>query len=235
LKPVTFLLDMDDTLLGNSMEVFLPAYFTALGKRLHSMLAGNNLRQIMAASIQAIQTKPDPAATNLDAFMADFTRRLDVSADVIQPILDDFYQTDFPQLERFTSHRPLARTLVERLQAKGCTVVVATNPLFPEVAIKQRLAWAGLADMEFARVTTMENSHYSKPAPNYYREILQTVGGLPQTAMMVGDDWQLDIVPALGLGLQTWWITDHLESAPQPPLPQTRFGPLQELVEWVSE
>lgn len=230
----TFLLDLDDTLLSNSMAEFLPAYFNALNQRLAPYLGGQNLRQAMSAAVQVTQANQNPTVTNLEAFMADFTRRINVDPATLNPILAEFYRVDFPHLRAFTSRRRHARPLVELLLAAGCTVVIATNPLFPAVAVGQRLAWAGLNNLEFALVTSMENSHYSKPNPNYYREILQKVGGAPDSAWMVGDDWERDIVPAQSLGLRTWWITDHLPAPVATPPLETCYGLLSEFLSWVK-
>ena len=54
----------------------------------------------------------------------------------------------------------------------------------------------------------METMHYSKPNPDYYREILARVGASPEHSLMVGDDPDKDIAPASQLGLKTWQITD---------------------------
>ena len=98
----------------------------------------------------------------------------------------------------------------EVLSDEGYRVVIATNPLFPATAIEQRLDWAGVRDFPYALVTTMENSHFSKPNPRYYEEILAKIQSAPETTWMIGDNPTNDIIPARTLGLKTWWITDAI-------------------------
>ncbi len=55
---------------------------------------------------------------------------------------------------------------------QGYKLVLATNPIFPGVAIRHRMRWAGIDDIPFRLVTTMEDMHFCKPNPKYYVEIV---------------------------------------------------------------
>jgi HAD superfamily hydrolase (TIGR01662 family) len=235
LSATTFLLDLDNTLLGNDIHEFLPPYFASLEERLHPFIDNKNLRQMMIDSVQAALANQDPTVTNMSAFMADFTRRIGYSAEVLQPMMDRFYQEDYPQLQQYTTCWPEARPVVRRLFADGYKVVIATNPLFPATAIEQRLQWAGINDFPFAWVTTIENSHFSKPHPRYYEEILSRVNSTPQEAWMVGDDPKNDIAPARSLGLKTWWMTNTTKTIEAKERPVCdRQGTLAEFLAWVE-
>ena len=48
--------------------------------------------------------------------------------------------------------------------------------------------------------------HASKPNRAYYREILNIIGVEADTAVMVGDDWERDILPAHAVGIHSYWI-----------------------------
>jgi FMN phosphatase YigB (HAD superfamily) len=53
---------------------------------------------------------------------------------------------------------------------------------------------------------------------------------------VVGDDLTLDLTPAHQLGLQTWWITDHLATSPaQKPDICTQYGSLNSLLNRVKQ
>jgi hypothetical protein len=95
--------------------------------------------------------------------------------------------------------------------------VIATNPIFAAEAVAHRLAWAGLpADFShYALVTHMDNMHFTKPHPQYYEEILGRLSIASEEAVMIGDDWKNDIVPAEQAGLNTYWVHDgHAQSGP---------------------
>jgi FMN phosphatase YigB (HAD superfamily) len=235
LTVTTFLLDLDNTLLGNDMDRFLPPYFVLFAKRLQPLAPGQDVRQLLIDSVQSAIDNHDPTVTNMAAFMAEFTQRLGCPAEKITPILETIYQEDYPQLQRYTSLRPEARQVVQRLFANGCQVVIATQPLFPAVAIKQRLRWAGVAGFPYALITTLENSRFSKPDIRYYQEILDNVGSSPENSWMVGDDPERDIMPAHRLGLKTWWITDEAEISDKKPAPPCdKSGNLAEFLAWLE-
>lgn len=135
--------------------------------------------------------------------------------------------------------RPAAAALVRAALDAGLAVVIATNPLFPGMAIEKRLEWAGIpvTDYPYALVTAYENMHAAKPQPAYYREILSVVGRPPERAMMVGDDWRNDIAPAAAVGLHTWWIApkETMSGDSAPDLTLVRgYGTLDALCERVT-
>ena len=97
--------------------------------------------------------------------------------------------------------------------------------------LEQRLAWAGLpvAAHDFALVTTHENMHAAKPSTAYYREIVDLLGLRPQEALMVGDDWDNDIMPANRQKIGTFWVVEDDVLSPAP-LQATSRGSLEKLV-----
>ncbi len=50
--------------------------------------------------------------------------------------------------------------------------------------------------------------HASKPNPAYYREIASRLKVTPDQCVMVGNDVQMDILPARRAGMKTFWITE---------------------------
>lgn len=202
------LFDLDDTLLKNPMDNFLPAYFEALTRKVTHLVRPNDFMMHLMRATQAVIADTDPERTNEDVFWAVFGPAIEVPEDELMPILEDFYTNDFPKLHEYTERRPEARDLVQQAFHQGYDVVIATNPLFPRQAIQHRLAWAGVADCPYVLVTTYENMHFTKPHPAYYQEIADRIGHAPADCLMVGDDVENDIEPAAKLGMRTFWVTD---------------------------
>ncbi len=217
------LLDLDDTLLGNPTQQFVENYLGALDQSLVASLGGGNfVRPLMMATREVVRNL-NPLRTNAETFFETFMPFLTVSREEFDRAAADFYSTVYPRLQSFTERRPAARQIVEWLLAHEYSVVVATNPFFPRVAIEGRLNWAGLPmhEIPFRLVTTLETMHFSKPNPHYYEEILAHIGVQADEAVMVGDDWENDIVPAWHAGLNTFWIHDSATL----PAPQTTIQP----------
>jgi HAD superfamily hydrolase (TIGR01549 family) len=227
------LFDLDDTLLGNNMETFIPRYFALLGEHASRYMPRQQFLEELMICTRAMV--PQTAVTNREAFWHLFHERTGLDPEEIEPFFDQFYRETFPQLEAVTQKRPEAVELVRVCFDLGLKIVVATNPLFPRRAIEHRLAWAGLPVNEnaFALVTTYENMHAAKPTPAYYQEILATIECQPADTLMVGDNWVNDIQPAAGLGIKTFWVPPDESSPPDEAL-LNGFGSLAALLELVQ-
>ena len=105
--------------------------------------------------------------------------------------------------------------------------------MFPRRAIEHRLDWAGVLDFPFKLVTSYENSHFCKPNPHYYEEILGRLDCRPDQAMMVGDDLANDIQPAAQVGLRTYWIVEPRAQAGLAPYAGPH-GSLADCLAWVK-
>jgi len=202
------LFDLDDTLLENNMDRFLKGYFGLLAPYMTPFVPPDKFMPALLASTRVMVENADPAVTNQQAFVADFFPRVGRTMEEMMPAFDDFYTTQFGQLRSLTRARPEARAIVQAAFDAGLDVVIATNPLFPEAAIRQRMEWAGVADFPFKLVTSYEVVHASKPYPRYYAEIVEYLGRPPGECVMVGDDWGNDIAPAMQAGLHTFWLNE---------------------------
>jgi FMN phosphatase YigB (HAD superfamily) len=211
------LLDLDDTLLKNDIDRFLPVYLDRLGAHLDDLVPAERLVPALLAATAVMMRNRDPRRTLEQTFAQAFYPDL-------RSRFEDFYATVFPELKALTSPIPASRALVESAHRAGIDVAIATNPLFPLTAIEQRLTWSGLAPAEagFAFVPSYEVMHFCKPDPAYFAEILGWLGKAPHEAAMIGDNEADDLLPALGLGMATFHIL------------QPEQGNLQQARAWLS-
>jgi FMN phosphatase YigB (HAD superfamily) len=122
-------------------------------------------------------------------------------------------------------------------------VAIATNPLFPRSPIEQRLEWANIpvTEFDYALVTTYENMHATKANPAYYQEIVARLGNEAKECLMVGDDWERDMMPAATAGLPIYWVTKPDDTLlPIPPMRKIKGavligqGTLESLWDWIG-
>ncbi len=233
----TALFDLDDTLLGNMMDRFLPQYFGLLAAYARPLFADEQqfIRLLVTATQVAI-ADTSPTSTVREVFWAYFAEQSGLDPVEAEPFFDRFYETEFPKLAAVTETRPEAVQIIEGAFIRGWQVVIATNPLFPRRAIEHRLEWAGIPvnTYPYHLVTTYESMHATKPHTAYYQEIMDRVDAVPQTTLMVGDDWKNDMVPTGKLGLRRYWITG--ESSPPPDAGRLDgFGSLQQFyADWIA-
>ncbi len=233
---LTVLLDLDDTLLANDIDKFLPVYLKALTQNLNTLPPKQVVQHLMAAT-QQMSVKRQAAQTLEQVFDSSFYPALGVSKQDLWETIDQFYTEVFPTLQPVTQPRDGAVKLVDALFEQGDTIAIATNPLFPRAATYHRLTWAGLPveRYPFGLVSTYEDFHFSKPDPAYYAEVLGQLGWPEQPAVMVGDDLELDILPAARLGLPTYWI--NLSGKPMPASlhPLSSSGNLEGVRGWIEK
>lgn len=210
------LFDLDDTLLSNDVERFMSGYFGLLSAYAEPIMDSGPFLQKLVAATQSSIHNTDSGLTNADVFWAHFLEATELDRETLEPFFVRFYETEFPRLRATTRPIPAATEVIRQSFDEGLTVVIATNPLFPRLAIEQRLDWAGIpvTGYDYTLVTTYENMHAAKPQPAYYQEILTYIGVRPDEALMVGDDWKNDMVPADRVGTHTYWIAE-----PGQPLP----------------
>lgn len=201
------LFDLDDTLLTTNLDTFLPGYFQALSAKLAALVPPKVLIQALTASTRLMAAPHNLALTNQQVFEADFFPRIGVPDALLRPLFDEFYRDDFPRLRSLTHPRPEARAVVQAAFRCCRHVVIATQPVFPLVAIQQRMDWAGVGDLPYQLVTSYENMHTCKPIPGYYLEIASFLGCPPAECLMVGNDPDQDIAPAHDTGMATYWST----------------------------
>ncbi len=218
------LFDLDGTLLSITMAEFVAHYFRALTA--WAVQYGVPEEEFVAklqVATHAMQRNQGPE-TNAEVFARHFFPLQGRGADYWGPIFEAFYRQAFPKLQHLARPRPAARQVVEAAMAQGYPVVLATNPLFPEAAVRQRMAWAGVADLPFALVTTYENSRASKPMPAYFEQVCAAVGAAPEACLMVGDE-PMDMAAAQ-VGMRTYWV-DEGDNPPPAGVQPTWHGPLQ--------
>jgi HAD superfamily hydrolase (TIGR01549 family) len=224
------LFDLDDTLLGNPMDTFVPAYFQALTRYLDNLVPPERLITHMMEATEAMSANRSQELTNEEAFASVFYPLLGEDRATVESAFQQFYAQHFPRLRGLTSKRPEARSLVGSALDHGMQVAIATNPMFPRIAVEERLAWAGVPveQFDYALVTTYENMHATKPHLAYYREILERLGQRPDKCLMVGDSWKMDIAPASSVGLRVFWVTTDNEP-PAAPVSLVGQGSLADL------
>lgn len=202
------LLDLDETLIRNPNQGFVPLYLQLIDE-FFMRRWGMRLSRTLIDSVRLMNSPRDLEHTNQYLAMQLIQQASSKSEEEITTALQEFYADFYPALQSCTQTVSGAPELIADLKAKGYSVVIATNPIYPPEAIRQRLQWAGLSgnfdDYDF--VTRADNMHFAKPHPAYYAEILGRVGVEPDEAVMVGDSIANDIAPASSLGIHTCLTT----------------------------
>ena len=100
--------------------------------------------------------------------------------------------------------RPVAgaRAVLQRLKPAHKIGIVTNNRTEEQ---REKLRFLGIDTLVDALITS-EAVGVLKPDPAIYQEALQRLGACPAETVMVGDNWQADVVGALGVGIRPVWL-----------------------------
>ena len=230
IKAVLF--DLDGTLLPMDYDGFLKLYFGNLAKRMarYGYDPDELVKNIWTGTKAMVVN--DGSCMNETKFWDVFVGiyGLDVLQDKV--LLDDYYREDFVKAKEACGFDPMAKETVDLVKSLGMKAALATNPIFPMVATRQRMDWAGLKKEDFELCTTYENIGVSKPNPAYYTEIAKRLDVAPEECLMVGNDVAEDMV-AVKAGMKVFLLTDCLLNKKEEDIsgyPQGGFAKLQEFI-----
>lgn len=230
----TLLFDLDGTLLPFDVAQFMKGYFERLVPKLSGHYDPKEASAQILRAVGHVVQNEHPDLTNLEKFRkALFDTNIDKQTQV-WPIFDDFYANEFEELRDLTQPSDIAREICRIAKQKNYKLVLATNPTFPAVATKARMNWAGIGDIPFDLVTTMENSHFCKPSPKYYIEVLDKVDSTPDQAMMFGNDVQEDGAAAY-VGIRTYLVTDFVIDRNLGTFDFDKRGSLEDVLQYVEQ
>lgn len=227
--------DLDGTLLPMDLEEFLQGYFGRLGR--YAAEQGEDAEAVMGAvgrSVKAM-TSNDGARTNEELFWDFFAKAMGERWEARDwpAFFNDFYEGPFREVGALMTANPAAARAVEALAAKGYPLALTTMPLFPRVAVEERLRWAGVDPSLFGRITTFDNSRSAKPHLGYYAENLHALGVEGRDVLMVGNNTVEDLA-FCDLGADAFLVTDCLLDPAGYDLSTVRHGSLQEFADWAE-
>jgi HAD superfamily hydrolase (TIGR01549 family) len=234
---LTLLLDLDNTLLENNIESFLPHYLGIFSKHVAPYIDPNCFVDNLLLGTRAMVKNRRPDRTLQEVFEEVFYTATRMDRIQFTGLADQFYAEIFPTLRSLTRPRPEAVQLVEQALARGYRLAITTNPLFPRLAMLHRLAWAGLPveKYPFELITSYETFHFAKPDAAYYAEVLSRLGWPSGGVLMVGDDLDRDIAAARQLGVPAFWLASDGVALPDGLEQPTNHGELGDIIPWLDQ
>ena len=204
----TILFDLDGTLLSIDHKQFGKIYFGGLASHFTDMYPPDTLIKLILDATKAMVDDISDK-TNETVFMEALETMVFDRLEEMQKRFKLFYENDFDQLRTAVVENKVIIETIAILKSKGYQLVIATNPMFPKIAIEKRIIWTGLNRSDFSYVTSFEASHYCKPQKEFFVEILKDIHKSPEECLMVGNDAQEDMAAKL-YNINTYLITDYL-------------------------
>ncbi len=227
------LFDLDGTLLPMDQDEFIKAYLGLLTEKFvpYGYEPDKLVRGIWTGTSAMVANKGEQS--NEEVFWDTFTGICGAKVKEDMELFDAFYRNEFAGVKNVCGYNPEAAKTVQRLKEKGFRVALATNPIFPKIATESRIRWTGLKPEDFELYTTYEASHYCKPNPGYYQEIMENMGAQPEECLMVGNDVTEDMI-AETLGMQVFLLTDCIINKEKKDISKYSSGSFPQLWDYMN-
>ncbi len=232
IKAVLF--DLDGTLLPMDMDIFTNAYFKGICKKVEPL--GYEPEKLVKSIWKGTgaMIKNSGKSSNEAVFWETFKTIYPNMKQEDMDAFDEFYRDDFDNIKEVCGFTGKASALIKHLRKKGLKICLATNPIFPATATEARIRWAGLEPQDFEFYTTYENSSFSKPNPQYFKEVAQKLNVMPQECLMVGNDVSDDL-PAEKIGMKVFLLTDCLINKENVDISCYPNGSFEQLIEYIEK
>ena len=225
--------DMDGTLLPMDTDEFLQAYFKEI-TCYFADLGYENPKELLDCVLKGTMAacKPHPDVLNAGVFWQTFSSLSGISRKGFEDRMQKFYEGPYNNIGKDLESCSTSAAILRTLKEKGYPLYLTTMPLFPSIAVTQRLRWVGIDAGVFEYLTTYENSYEVKPSLDYYRRVIDRAGVLPKDVLMVGNHTTEDLA-ILELGCDAYLVCDHLIDKVSYDLSTVKHGSLQDFYEFV--
>jgi len=204
----TFLFDLDDTILNLNWDETSKVHYGSLAEYHAKTMPKEEVVKYVFLSYRYMVEVVDER-TNKNRFYDKMAELSGVDKDILLASEDGFYMNEFDRIKELTAPMEDMVKAVRSLYEKGFSLVLATNPVFPDLAVKKRIVWAGLEEKMFKKITYFESSKACKPNKEYYQQLIDELKLVPSECVMVGNDRKEDMMAA-EFGMEAILITDRV-------------------------
>lgn len=234
MKIKAVLFDLDGTLLPMDQDSFIKTYFGLLARKLAPY--GYETEKLVSSIWDGTKTmvENDGSKSNEEAFWDKFAQIYGEQVREDMPYFEEYYEQDFDKVQRSCGFNKKAREVIDEIKSISLRIILATNPIFPSIATRKRIGWAGLTPEDFEFFTAYENSRHCKPNLEYYKDILAKARLKPEECLMVGNDVDEDMI-AQKLGMKVFLLTDCLINKNQTDISVYPNGSFDKLIYYVHQ
>lgn len=136
-----------------------------------------------------------------------FAREMKISENESEEILTNFFNTNFPKLEKYFSINEQAISFIHWAKEKY-NIFLATNPLLTSNLVLLRLNWAKIDSKIFRFYSHSQNMRYSKHTVLFFDEFLNKNNLINEECLMIGNKNKFDGI-AKYAGIKTFIVNEN--------------------------
>lgn len=203
-RPTAVLFDLDDTLFDHTATARAALAASMAQLPLQQSVAFEELYQRYSELLEEMH--PQVLAgyyTYQEARRLRFQRLLaPYGALATEVEADQFAQVHYAHYQRLRQPVPGSLALLEALKLHHRIGIITNNRTAEQ---EDKLRFLGLDQLVDVLITS-EEVGVTKPDPRIFLVALQRLGAQPAETVLVGDNWQADVVGALQVGIRPLWL-----------------------------
>jgi putative hydrolase of the HAD superfamily len=166
----------------------------------------------------------------IEIFLNNFLGKYKLSLNLEQCIkaINLFY-TDYREQVYFENN--IYHTL-KAIKDKGYKIGIISNTCYYDEVMKECFKKANIYDL-IDNFTFSYSLRISKPHKQIFKTAIETMGIKPSEAVMVGDNLECDIKPALDLGMKTIWLNHKNNNVNNDIEPDIEISCISELTKYI--
>ncbi len=210
MKAVLF--DLDGTLLPMNEDTFVKGYMGRLYKYL-APYGYDDPNAFIAAIWYGVKAmrKNDGKRSCDEVYWEAFNSQFEGKDGALaHKKFDEFYATDFKNAKQycFEAHKN-AQEIINKCREKADLLIVVSNPVFPLIAMQERVEFAGIDPLSFDFITSYETSHFAKPNKMFIQEVLDRFNLKSDEVVYFGNSEKEDAKIAKELGIK-FYLTGNI-------------------------
>lgn len=198
--------DLDGTLLPLNERKFAKIYFKTLYKKVKFLkISKMNFFKALYKGALA-QVKNDGTRTNEEVFWESIKNTLGMDLSIYKDVLNEYYNTSYLKTKRATKPCLESKKIVEFCRENGLKTILSTNPIFPRLAVLNRMNFVNLKEEDFDYITNYSNSTCCKPNSLYFEKLLETLNLKAEEVILFGNNEIEDAKCAREIGIKCYLI-----------------------------
>lgn len=198
--------DLDGTLLPLNERKFGKIYFRTLYKKVKFLkISKLNFFKALYKGAKA-QVNNDGTESNEVVFWESIKENLGMDLSKYKDVLNEYYNTTYLKTKKATKPCAESKKIIEFCKENNLKTVLSTNPIFPKLAVLNRMNFVNLKEKDFDYITHYSNSSYCKPNPLYFKKILETLNLKPEEVILFGNNEIEDAKCANEVGIKCYLI-----------------------------
>jgi len=229
----TILFDLDDTLFDHTATARAALLATAAARATLRAVPSEVLYQQYSELLEELHPQVMMGQLSYLAAREVRFRRLLAPYESAPSVADlaDLAEQHYAHYRRLRQPVAGALALLRRLKPHYQLGVVTNNRTAEQ---EEKLAFLGMSGLVDALITS-EAVGVLKPDPAIYHAALAQLHAAPEETVMVGDNWQADVVGALAVGIRPVWLNRHGAARLFPQVPElTSLEPVATVYELLT-